>query len=258
LPFIEDNSVDCIVGMSVFDQNPTGMMPAIAKEFRRILKPGGRVAYLHNEEVNLPAVFASYLGLAEPRYLIPSPHWHPTNDIEFCHVSRAELDAALGAAGSQCKILPQYLKRLTPPSNPAQKQVHVPLSSVMTPQNLQLMQREAAGLQQTHSITLQDIATSQLIGNLVEGHLFSTVHGFDVLSGGVFEVQLGLDWQQCFASRPNETCFARGITRFGVASRERLPARSEYRQELNQLPEPSAPQDILLTAYQYGLLARKV
>jgi hypothetical protein len=120
------------------------------------------------------------------------------------------------------------------------------------------MQREALFLQQMHAVSLSDVATSALISSLLEANLFSIERGFEAVCSGVFEIQKAVDWRECFASRPNENCFARGITRFGVASRERLETRSDYRQEINQLPEPISDDEILLTAYQYGLSARKV
>ncbi|MCR9296783.1 MAG: class I SAM-dependent methyltransferase, partial [bacterium] len=256
LAFLEDHSVDLVIGMSVFDQNAVDMLPAIAEELQRVLHPGGSVVYLHNEELNLPASFASALRAQPACYLIPSLRWQPTNDHEFALVPCRDLDQALASTPQPFPNLRQYLQRLLPPTAVSTSEKRqVPLGTLITPKRIQDMQREFATLSQQYPMAVGDISTSALLANHVERLLFSEHHGFRITDSGVFEIQLVVDWRTCFETLPKERCFARGITRFGLASSERLRTQADFRQELNSTPRFDSKSQLLMTAYQYGMVA---
>ncbi len=256
---VANESVDIAIAMSVFDQNAADTMPAIGREIRRVLKPNGSVVYLHNEELNLPATFASFLRSDPPLYLVPSLRWQPLNDQEFCAVLKAQLEAAIASQSSTTSILPRYLARLVPPDPKlSTRRVNVPLDEIITPSNIATLQLELSGLSGHHRLDIQEHSTGELLANLVEKRLFCAENGFEIQSSGIFELHRAVDWKSCFQSLPTERCFARGITRFGVASTERIPPRPDYSQELNSLPDFDRSSEILLIAYQYGLAARKL
>lgn len=258
LTSVADESMDLVIAMSVFDQNPAHAMSQIGSELLRVLKQGGLVITIHNEELNAPATYASFLNQPEPEYLLPSDHWHPLNDIEYCIGPKLELDAAIAGCISPTDAIREYVTALMPPtkSGPGVK-IQVPLVSRLTPEGMQRVRQQVAGLRKHTQARLSDCSTARLLANHIEGQLFSARNGFQVLDSGVFEIQKSGLWNSFFREPPREVSFARGITKFGVASSQRIPPNPAYRQDVNDNPKLNFDGALLLTAYQYGLVACK-
>lgn len=136
--------------------------------------------------------------------------------------------------------------------------VQVSLGSIIQPGKMQQMRREVTQLKTQLGLGLQDCSTGRLLAEHVQRHLFCKEQGFHSRDAGVFEMRRSIPWRTCFEKRPGESYFARGLTRFGTASRQPISPNSAYRQDLNTGPDRLPEDDVLLIAYQYGLVAGKV
>ncbi len=154
---IPNESKDAVIAMAVFDQNPESAIGDIAKEVHRVLVDGGVVIYIHNEELNLPATAASMLYSSlhplqlrsEPRYLLPSDRWQPTNDLEYCSGHKDDIDEALGQLGEDGALLSAYIHG-----------VHPGLTGTVQPQT-------STGKVETHFIQKCTVETMRRIRQLV-------------------------------------------------------------------------------------------
>jgi|GEM_PF-4632190 len=251
---LETESKDLVIGMSVFDQNPTSSLERFASEIHRVLKPGGCAVYVHNEELNAPATTASHLMSADPSYLLPSTDWQPLSDNEYCLVNKRELELMLNSMTGSDRLR-QYIQTMMPPKQKQSAKVTVPAIGKMTPETLNQVRKELATLE-SQGLKTDSVPTHRLLAQHVEDNLFCDSYGFELTVGDMFELQLRTQWQKWFREKPQVRHFVRGVARFGFASDEAMPT-SSHNQTLNERAEIVASDDVLLTAYQYGLVARK-
>ena len=252
---IPDQSKDLVIGMSVFDQNPTSMLGRFAQEIHRVLKPNGIAIYVHNEELNAPATTASYLNTKNPMYLLPSTQWQPFSDSEYCLAAKHDIDRMLTSLASSTEKLREYIRTMMPPtSSLGSAKVQVPAIGKMTPHTINQVRVELANLESQGLKTVSK-PTGQLLARHVEGQLFCERNGFRIQIADMFEMRRCNPWKSWFAKKPDVKCFVRGIARFGVAAEETIPI-SAHNQSLNVQPSMS-DNEVLLAAYQYGLVTRK-
>jgi SAM-dependent methyltransferase len=261
---IPDCSKQLVVAMSVFDQNADDMLPDIAREVHRVLAPDGLVVYLHNEELNLPSAAASLLNRSAGKtLLLPSDRWRPVNDLEYCSADRSELEQALMQLRQEAQPLAQYLfdvyPRLygTPPARSAYWKVAAPAMRDYTFPVMSQIRRCVAALRERRSVRLDDHRTTQLLRRHVEDGIFCEKHGFRIVRAGCFELRYNSAWNAYFKDRPSATYFVRGTMRFGYATASAPPPIAEYEQSLNRNPALKN-EEVMLIAYQYGLVARKI
>jgi hypothetical protein len=261
---IPDGSKQLVVAMSVFDQNADDMLPAIAREVRRVLSPDGLVVYIHNEEMNLPSAAASLLQRSSDQtLLLPSDHWLPGNDLEYCTADRREVESTITRVGAEAAPLAQYLVDVFPRlySNPPDRseywKVAAPVLRDYTLPLMTQMRRSVALLRERQGVRLNDHGTRQLLRNHIEDRIFCAGQGFQVVRSGFFELRHKLNWRACFRDRPAATHFVRGTTRFGYATMSAPPLNADCVQYLNGNPLPG-DDDVTFIAYQYGMAARRI
>lgn len=252
---IKDASQDVVIAMAVFDQNPTTAMPAIGKEIRRVLKTGGRFLYIHNEELNAPAMTASMLLKSSPMYLMPNPSWAPYTDAEYCLAKKEHADIAIRNNVDKTPRLRSYLRAMMPPQDAKDlAKVVVPTMSRITPADLQCIRQEVKHLVES-GLNIQPVRTADLLDSILQNDLLKT-NGFEVFEAGLFEIRKTSPWSKWFETEPLVKNFVRGVAHFGYASALSVPINIA-RQVLNDEPQP-APDEVLLIAYQYGLSAKAI
>jgi hypothetical protein len=261
---IPDGSKQLVIAMSVFDQNAEDLLPAIAREVHRVLSPYGLVVYVHNEELNLPSAADSLLQrTAGQTLLLPSDHWHPGNDVEYCSVDRSEVERALRQLGDTARPVLQYLHDLypslygAPPDRSEYWKVAEPVMRNYGVGVMSAIRQNVAALREQLRVQLDDHRTSQLLQQHIEDRIFSERHGFRIERSGFFELRHNTNWKTYFADRPPATHFMRGTMRFGYATASAPPPGEEYVQDLNSNP-PVDEAQVTFVAYQYGLVARRV
>ena len=254
---IPDESIDMVVAMAVFDQNPASALPVIGRGIHRVLRKGGWFLYVHNEELNAPATSTSFASGVPPHCLLPSDRWHPRNDIEYCSVDPHEFMPALSGLGSEGHGLQQYVDAFYlrgGQRNSANGKRSVPIVRELDVARMREIRRIVRKVREG-GVAMSDHRTSDLLASIVEHSLLGKT-GLRVMSSGVFEIQKSVPWESIFRVRPDENCFVRGITKFGYSAQERPAANASARQEINVSPNVG-PDEILLIAYQYGVLAKK-
>jgi SAM-dependent methyltransferase len=260
---IPDQSKDLVIAMSVFDQNPEGNAKAVASEIHRVLKDDGFVVYIHNEELNLPATADSFVRRAnQSRLLIPSNHWSPSNDLDYCSGARVEIEAALTTGRSELAPLFWFLRGIYPDrygersSHDAMGKVAVPFLRDCSADAMIQIRKSVEFLQTVMRVEVVHHSTSSLLKDLLEKKLFSAENGFRILSSDVFELRQTALWQNHFEERPPATYFVRGLTRFGFTSNSPPQTMLHYQQSLNQNPTLNENETMFI-AYQYGFVASK-
>ncbi len=265
---ISSQSKDLVIAMSVFDQNPSSIAPAVAREIHRVLRDHGMVIYIHNEELNLPATADSFLNRNnEARLLLPSDSWNPTNDLEYCSGNRADIENAAKSFQQELGPLVWYLRGIYPQlyserlSHDSVGKISVPFLRECSASVMAQIRNSVKFLRTEKRVILTDHRTSILLGELIEQKLLSPEHGFQVIQSGVFEIRQRTHWKNHFNEKPPVQHFVRGVSRFGYTSESEPEPRADFDQSLNQ-PEPKsvAPKsidDILLVSYQYGCVAIK-
>jgi hypothetical protein len=260
---IPDGSKQLVVAMSVFDQNAEDILSAIAREIHRVLAADGLVVYVHNEEMNLPSAADSLLQRSSGRtLLLPSDHWLPGNDLEYCSADRNELEHALYGLGERGRPILQYLVDLYPSlygSPPDRSEYWKVAAPVMRNYTLPVMCqiRETVAILRAHHVQLDDHRTRQLLQQHIEGRIFCESLGFKIERSGFFELRQNLRWRTYFSQRPAANHFVRGTMRFGYATASTPPPSGEYVQDLNGNPSVG-DDDVMFIGYQYGLVARRV
>ena len=252
-----DQSFDAIIAMSVFDQNPLSSMSAIAKEMNRVLRPGGIVAYIHNEEVNAPAASASAAALDPPTCLLPNDRWRPDNDLEYCSASIADTRRGLAQLGPEFDMLRQYLEVFHPTPEQLRQnggKIQVPLVRQLTIPAMAKLRSLVRELR-AH-VELVDCSSPSLLTERIEQHLLQAGHGFEVVESGMFELWRRQKWSDIFKVRPDEKYFVRNVAKFGYSATERPTPMPGYVQELAEAGDPS-DDEVMLVSYQYGAAARK-
>jgi hypothetical protein len=260
---IATGSKQLVVAMSVFDQNAVDLWPGIAREVHRVLAPEGVVVYIHNEELNLPAAAATLLKRSGGgALLLPSDSWRPGNELEYCSGARQQIEAALLRLGEEaapfahylCDVYPQLYRK----SQAVADGLHVSVPH-MQDYTYPVMSRIRSSVSQLrkHGVSLEDHPTPRLLRSHVEDGIFGQQHGFEIERAGMFEIRRTAPWRSSFKSRPAATYFARGTTRFGYAGDSAPPPLPANQQDLNRNPVPSGD-ELLLIAYQYGMVARKL
>jgi hypothetical protein len=260
---IPDASKQLVIAMAVFDQNADDLLPQIAREVHRVLSPDGVVAYIHNEELNLPATAASFLHRsAGQTLLLPSDRWLPTNDLEYCSGSREAIETWIWSHRDDSAPLVQFLQGVYPQlyrvaeMQPATVQVGAPFVRQCTFPVLNRIRRVVGRLREEGEIRLEDHCSSELLKNHVEDRMFSASHGFDAKVSGIFEMRRAQDWRLHFPQGRPATYFVRGIGHFGYVSNAAPTAVRGYEQELNRNPVPG-DDEVVFVAYQYGMVATK-
>lgn len=257
---ISDESQDLIVGMSVFDQNPISALPGIAREIHRVLKPQAAVAYIHNEEINLPAQADSYVREYNC-LLLPSPRWHALADIEYCAGSRRMIEAEISRAPSDYQPLIEYLLGILSQIYAIERksevgEVRVPFLSQCDPQRMASIRAAVQKLETNLPNPLTDLPTSRLLHDHLVGKLFSAEHGFKTEIAHMFEQRSSTKWNDWFSQRPPTCTFVRGCTRYGYSCNS-VPKPRMDTVQLEMLPPVAADGELTLIGYQFGLLARK-
>jgi SAM-dependent methyltransferase len=258
---IASESQDLVVGMSVFDQNPVNALPDIAGEIRRVLKPQGGVAYVHNEEINLPAQAASF-AREQNRLLLPSPRWQPTADIEYCAGPRTAIEAAISRSPASYQPLVDYLLGILPQIYATERktdmgEVRVPFLRGCDPGRMELIRQAVRRLESALQTELEDLPTDRLLHDHLVRGLFSQAHGFNTEIAHLFEQRSVAHWRDFFSQAPPTSTFVRGCTRFGYTCDGLPPSRTDA-VPLEE-PWPDATQgQLTLIGYQFGLWARKV
>ncbi len=270
---IPSQSKDLVIAMSVFDQNPSSIAPVVAREIHRVLRDQGKVVYIHNEELNLPATADSFLNRNnESRFLLPSDSWNPTNDLEYCSGNRADIENAAKIFQQELGPLVWYLRGIYPQlyserlNHDAVGKISVPFLRECSAPVMAQIRDSVKFLRTEKKIVLADHRTAILMGELIEQKLFSQEHGFQVIQSGVFEIRQRTNWKNHFNEKPPVQHFVRGLSRFGYTSESEPAARADFDQSLNR-PEPKSADpksvdpksddDVLLVAYQYGCVALK-
>jgi hypothetical protein len=259
---IPSQSIQLVVAMSVFDQNPTAALAQIAHEVSRILVPNGLIMYIHNEELNLPATANSLLQTTYgARILIPSDRWEPTNDYEYASAPKDRIDQICRQIPEKCGPLLEYLQAIYPQvygtraSTSHEGRIDVPFLRNCNYPILSRIRQVVSALRNEYAVPMLDHQTSDLLVHHVRRNLFCESHGFEVLKSDLFEIRLCVDWRTCFPEPPTERFCTRGIARLGYLAEEDPAANPLCSQELNTRPQPSS-EELTLIAYQYGLLAR--
>jgi hypothetical protein len=261
---IEAGSKQLVISMSVFDQNPEQIAGTVAAEVHRVLTDDGIALYLHNEELNLPATAASMLRHASgPRLLLPSDTWKPTNDYEYCSADKRDMDRVFAEPREELAPLQWFIRGIHPqlfgdrPNQSAAGKIDVPFLRQCTVPVMNRVRRSVALLRNQYGVPLIDYRTTELLKNLVEDRLFCPAHGFRTLRSGVFELRSCTAWRDWFADRPATMNFVRGIARFGYSANVAPPPVTEFDQSLNRNPV-RGEEDVLMIAYQYGFVAKKI
>jgi SAM-dependent methyltransferase len=260
---IPAGSKDLVLAMSVFDQNPASTASAIAKEIHRVLRPNGTIVYLHNEELNLPATAHRFMYETHPpRCLIPSDRWSPTGEGDYCTVDREPMEKCIAQGHPPLAALQEYLLGIYPgrygdSARPdAVGKVSVPYLRMLTPERM-MQVRQATGWMRRHlGVSCTEHRTAELLSSVVH-QIFAPENRFQVRLSGVFELRERYPWQDCFAERPREQYFVRGVTRFGYASTLAPEPRGDMDQSLCH-PKTIGADDVLLVAYQFGMLANSL
>ena len=254
----EENSFDAIIAMSVFDQNPLKSMPVIAQEMHRVLRPGGVVAYIHNEEVNAPAASASAMELEPPQCLLPNNEWQPNNDLEYCTAPLGDVRKSLQNADGAAEMLRKYVDVFHPTPEQLRRnggKVQVPLVRQLTPQIMLKLREQVAELRKTVLVT--DRRTPSFLNERIEHCLLGAANGFQVLESGMYELWEVQAWSNLLRDRPTEKYFVRNVAKFGYSSEQSPTAVEGYSQELANITTPS-DDEIALVSYQYAAVAKKV
>lgn len=257
---IPDSSIDLVVGMSVFDQNPARALPVIAKEIHRVLRLEGQVLYLHNEELNLPAQADSFV-VENQRLLLPSPRWSPTNDIEYCSGPKAAIESIVSLDPHKYRPLIEYLVGILPQYYATMQksnvgEVQVPFLSQCGPQRMNHIRSAVRDIETELQVTFEDCRSSQLLFDHLTKSMFSAEQGFDCLVAGMFEQHLQADWRNMFSVKPPTSVFVRGCTRVGYSCLQAPHRKPDYTQLDTFCAEPNES-SVSLVGYQFGLLARK-
>jgi hypothetical protein len=258
---VSADSQDLVVGMSVFDQNPIAALPGIAREIHRVLKPQAAVAYIHNEEINLPAQADSYVREYNS-LLLPSPRWHPRSDVEYCAGSRNVIETEISRAPGNYQPLINYLLGILPQIYATARksdvgEVRVPFLSQCDPQQMALIRSAVQSLETQLSSPFNDLPTRQLLHDHLADRLFSSAYGFQVEIASLFEQRSLAHWKNWFSQPPPTHTFVRGCTRYGYSCQATPVPRTDIVQLASQLPE-AVEGELTLIGYQFGLLARKV
>ena len=257
---IADETCDLVVGMSVFDQNPVAALPGIAAEIHRVLKPAGHVAYIHNEEINLPAQADSFMRQRN-QLLLPSPRWTPWGDIEYCAGDRRDIEAQITQNPQQYGPVIEYLLGILPQVYATERksevgEVRVPFLNQCDPQRMARIRSTVAQLEGQLGRSLTDYSTGQLLAEHLANQLFSAGHGFQTQVANLFQQQSVSAWQSFFSQPPPTSTFVRGCTRYGVSCQQ-PPAAGPSATPLGQ-PWPAAgDSQLTLVSYQFGLRAVK-
>ena len=265
---IPSQSKDLVIAMSVFDQNPSSIAPAVAREIHRVLRDHGSVIYIHNEELNLPATADSFLNRHnEARLLLPSDSWNPTNDLEYCSGNRADIENAAKSFQQELGPLVWYVRGMYPQLY-SERLIHdsvgkisVPFLRECTVPVMAQIRNSVKFLRTERKVILTDHRTAILMGELIEQKLFSPEHGFQVIQSGVFEIRQRTHWKNHFGEKPPVHHFVRGLSRFGFTSESEPAPRADFDQTLNRTElksvDTKSENDVLLVAYQYGCVALK-
>ena len=265
---IPSRSKDMVVAMSVFDQNPSSIAPKVASEIYRVLGDSGRLVYIHNEELNLPATADSFLNRPEgAKLLLPSDSWNPTNDFEYCSGNRADIETAAKGFQQELGPLVWYLRGIYPQlygervNHDAVGKVSVPFLRECTAPVMGQIRKSVEFLRSVTKVALIDHRTADLVGDLIERQLFSPEHGFQIIQSGVFEIRQMTHWKNQFNEQPPVQHFVRGLSRFGYTSESEPEPRADFDQSLNRPKsksvDPKSDDDVLLVSYQYGCVAHK-
>lgn len=260
---IPTSSLDLVIAMSVFDQNPEAWSPQIAKEIHRVLKPGGRVVYIHNEELNLPATADSFVNRSLSQLLLPSPQWTVENDVDYCSASRLDVEKALASNDQKLAPVYWYLRGIYPTlygevrTPDASGKITVPFLRECGPVVTLRIRQAVAYLHEHFQVELKHHSTASLLRTVLEENLFSAGQQFEKEVSSVFELRSSQSWTDFFAERPTPQYFVRGLTRFGYTSRSQPAIRSDYDQSLNTNPT-ARENETMFIAYQYGFVARKI
>jgi len=278
---IPSRSKDLVVAMSVFDQNPASIAPKVASEIHRVLREGGTVVYIHNEELNLPATADSFLDRqGGVRLVLPSDCWSPTNDLEYCSGFRVEIENATRSFQNELAPLVWYLRGLYPKlygesvNHDSVGKVSVPFLRECTASVMAQVRNSVKYLRTERKVTLIDHRTADLVGDLIEQRLFSQEHGFRVVQGCVFEIRQSSHWKAQFNEKPPVPYFVRGLSRFGYTSESEPAPRKDFDQSLNGIglnsdapnsedspksdDAPRSEDEVKLISYQYGCVANRV
>ena len=260
---IKDASKDAIIAMSFFDQNLDTAVATIGREMNRLLRPGGWVLYIHNEQLNAPATsmsarFESLMPPQEkpsPNYMLPNDRWQPTNDREYCHGAVAAVDEALASLGASGLYLQRYLRTMYPDlATLGHAQASVAPS--MSLDDLRHVRRTVGLLRQAYQVPFEDKSTAKLLASRVEPVIGGAAFGFETICAATFEIRKCVPWEACFRQPPPATCLARGLTAFGYSTNASPSPVAAYCQDLNDMPTRQNG-EIELVGYQYGFLGRK-
>ncbi len=259
---IRSESKQLVVAMSVFDQNADSVLPRISQEIGRVLADDGVAVYIHNEELNLPATASSELMRAG-RVMLPSDRWRPNNDLEYCFVRREELRREVLLPGGDVGEIGNYLRAIYPELFGVAQQptetgyLDVPFLGDADYRAWSRLRREVGAVRERRPTIFCDQSTSDILRRRIEGELFCENYGWQILRSGIFEIRMRVPYSRLFREAPPEPYFVRGVSKFGYSSPTLPEPRADCLQDLNDDPRPNRNLEIMLIAYQYGLVARK-